>query len=81
MDRSEILKLLGPYVSQPYVAQLCDFGERVWEIYREHATNYGSIPHGSRDYLIVRTMYIAEVTSSAIRLTATWSLIPAAMSL
>lgn len=81
MNRSEILRHLGPYVSQPYVADLCDFVERAWEIYREHATEYGSITHGSRQYLIVRMMYIAEVTSNGIRLNATWSLIPAAMSL
>jgi len=81
MNRSEILRHLGPYVSQPYVGDLCDFIERVWEIYREHATEYGSITHGSRQYLFVRMMYIAEVTSNGIRLNATWSLIPAGMSL
>jgi hypothetical protein len=68
-------------MSQPYVADLCDFVERVWEIYREHATDFGSVRHGTRDYLIVRMMYIAEVTSTGIRLNATWGLIPPAMSL
>jgi hypothetical protein len=81
MNRSEILKCLGPYMSQPYVADLCDFVERVWEIYREHATDFGSVRHGSRNYLIVRMMYIAEATSTGIRLNATWGLIPPAMSL
>jgi hypothetical protein len=68
-------------MSQPYVADLCDFVERVWEIYREHATDFGSVRHGSRDYLIVRMMYIAEATSTGIRLNATWGLISPAMSL
>ena len=81
MNRSEILRHLGPYVSQPYVGDLCDFVERVWEIYRANATEYGRITHGSRQYLFVRMMYIAEVTSNGIRLNATWSLIPAVMSL
>jgi hypothetical protein len=81
MTRSEILRHLGPYISQPYLADLCDLVERVWEMYREHATEYGNIAHGSRQYLFVRMMYIAEVTSNGIRLNATWSLIPAAMSL
>jgi hypothetical protein len=79
--KSETLEYLGPLVNQLYVAELCDFTERVWEIFRTHATEYGAIKHGSRDYLIVRMMYIAEVTSNAIRLNATWELTPAAMSL
>jgi hypothetical protein len=80
-NQFDTLKHLGPYVSQPYLADLCDFVERVWETYREHATDYGSITHGSLGYLIVRMMYIAEVTSNGIRLNATWGLTPAAMSL
>ncbi len=80
-NQSDTLTHLGPYVSQPYLADLCDFVERVWETYREHATDYGSISHGSLGYLIVRMMYIAEVTSNGIRFNATWGLTPAAMSL
>ena len=80
-NQFDTLKYLGPYVSQPYVAELCDFVERVWEIYRQHATDFGGVKHGSLGYLVVRMMYIAEVTSNGIRLNATWDLIPAAMSL
>jgi hypothetical protein len=80
-DQFDSLQCLGPLVSEAYVAELCEFDERIWEIYREHATLHGPVTHGSRDYLIIRMVYIAEVTSTAIRLNATWSLTPAAMSL
>ena len=55
---------LGPLVNQIYISQLCDFDERVWEVYRTHARESGAIEPGSRDYLLVRMMYIAEVTSN-----------------
>jgi hypothetical protein len=80
-NQSETLKYLGPLTAQASIANFCDFAERVWEIYRQLATQHGPIAHGSRKYLGVRMMYIAEVTSNAIRLNATWSLTPAAMSL
>jgi hypothetical protein len=80
-NQSETLQYLGPLVAQAPIANFCDFAERVWEIYRQLATQHGPIAHGSRKYLVVRMMYIAEVTSNAIRLNATWSLTPAAMSL
>lgn len=79
--KSEVLQYLGPLVNYLYMADLCDFAERVWDAYRGHAGDQGAVKYGSREYLIVRMMYIAEVTSNAIRLNATWSLTPAAMSL
>lgn len=72
---------LGPRVNDLYVSSLCEFDERVWESFRTHARAHGSIEHGSRDYLIVRMMHLAEVTSNAIRMDATWDLIAPAMSL
>jgi hypothetical protein len=72
---------LGPLVNQLYVSSLCEFDERVWEVFRQHARALGPIEDGSRNYLIVRMMYLAEVTSNAIRMDATWELTPAAMSL
>src|SRR4051794_23772325 len=81
MARSQTLEHLGPLTSQLYIADLCDFVERVWEAYRECARLHGPLARGSREHLIVRMMYISDATSTAIRLTATWSLIPSAMSL
>jgi hypothetical protein len=78
---SDTRQYLGPFVNQIYISQLCDLDERVWKVFRTHAAEHGSIEHGSHDYLIVRMMYIAEITSNGIRMNATWGLIPPAMSL
>ncbi|MGE5268971.1 MAG: hypothetical protein ACM3JG_04775, partial [Thiohalocapsa sp.] len=72
---------LGPLVNNPYVAALCELDERVWEAFREDARKRVPIEDGSLDYLIIRMMHIAEVTSNAIRMDATWELIPPTMSL
>jgi hypothetical protein len=80
-DDFDTRQVLGPLVNEIYLSQLCDLDERVWEIFRTHATKHGQIEHGSRDYLIVRMMYIADATSNGIRVNATWTLIPPAISL
>jgi hypothetical protein len=80
-DNFDTRQYLGPLVNQLYIADLCDFNERVWEAYRKHARDCGAIDPGSYGYLIVRMMYVAEATSNAIRMDATWELIPPAMSL
>ena len=72
---------LGPLVNQIYIARLCDLDERVWEVFRTHATERGPIEHGSQDYLVVRMMHIAEATSNAIRMNATWEFTAPTMSL
>lgn len=77
----DTLKHLGPLTAQASIAAFCEFDERVWEIYRQLASQHGPVTLGSREYLVVRMMYIAEVTSMAIRMNATWALTPAAMSL
>jgi hypothetical protein len=46
-----------------------------------HAKERGPIEHGSQDYLIVRMVHIAEATSNAIRMNATWELTAPTMSL
>jgi hypothetical protein len=81
VEEFDTLEHLGPLVAQPAIAAFCDFGERVWETYRDFATQHGPIFPKTREYLVVRMVYIAEITSNAIRLTATWGLTPAAMSL
>lgn len=72
---------LGPLVEQVYISDLCAFDERVWTEYRAHADQQNPIAPGSHLYLVIRMMYIAELTSNAIRMNATWELTPPAMSL
>jgi hypothetical protein len=78
--RPEVLEHLGPYVQHGPIAAFCELSERVWSSYNELAGRI-HIGQNSREYLITRMLYIAEVTSTAIRLNATWALTHAAMSL
>lgn len=80
-EKFDTRQYLGPFVNQLYIAELCGLDERVWEVFRAHAKERNPIKDGSRDYLIVRMMHIAESTSNAIRMDATWALIPPTMSL
>ncbi len=79
-NRPQVFEHLGPYATRNPVSDLCGLTERVWHASREFA---GQIHAGqtSREFLITRMLYIAETTSSAIRLNAGWGLTHAAMSL
>jgi len=46
-DNLDTRQYLGPLVNQLYIADLCDFNERVWEAYRTHARDCGAIDPGS----------------------------------
>lgn len=81
MTRPQVLEHLGPYTQHPPVAACCDLDERVWAAYNELAGGYVHAGQNSREFLITRMLYIAEITSTAIRLNATWALTHAAMSL
>jgi hypothetical protein len=80
-NRPEVLDHLGPYVQHGPIAGCCELSERVWRTYNELTAGYIHSDQNSREYLILRMLYIAEITSTAIRLNATWALTPAAMSL
>lgn len=81
-DKFDTRQYLGPLVNRLYISELCEFDERVWEVFRTHAEEHGAnFDPATYDYLIIRMMYIAESTSNAIRMDATWELVPPAMSL
>jgi hypothetical protein len=76
-----VFEHLGPHARQPPVAACCRLTERVWLTYNDLAeSNRLRDPH-SREFMILRMLYIAEITSSAVRLNASWGLTHAAMSL
>ena len=79
-NRPEVLDHLGPYTRHSPIAACCELSERVWRTYNELTAGYIHCNQNSREYLILRMLYIAEITSTAIRLNATWALTPAAMS-
>ena len=79
--RPEVLEHLGPYVQHGPIAAFCELSERAWSTYNELTAGYIHSDQNSREYLFLRMLYIAEITSTAIRLNATWGLTHAAMSL
>jgi hypothetical protein len=79
--RFSVFEHFGPYGQVAPIAAFCDLSERVWSTCHALAGAYEHKGTQTREYLIVRMLYIAEVTSSAIRLNATWGLTHAAMSL
>jgi hypothetical protein len=76
-----VFEHLGPHARHPPVAACCRLTERVWLTYNDLAESNRLRDKHSLEFLILRMLYIAEITSSAIRLNASWGLTHAAMSL
>ena len=76
-----VFQHLGPYAEHGAVADCCRLTERVWLAYLDLAGAHEHKNKESREFLIVRMLYIAEIMSSAVRLNASWGMTPAAMSL
>ena len=77
----KVLKHLGPYCTDTPLSASCELTERVWLTYHNLVAGYQHAGQASREFLIVRMLYIAEITSTAIRLNASWALTHAALSL
>ena len=77
----EVLKHLGPYCTDTPLSACCALTEHVWLTYHNVVGAYEHAGQASREFLIVRMLYIAEITSTAVRLNASWALTHAAMSL
>lgn len=73
-----VFQHLGPHAQQEAVAACCRLTERVWLKYLELA---GQDTKDSYALLVMKMLYIAEMTSSAVRLDASWGLSHPAMSL
>jgi hypothetical protein len=76
-----VFQHLGPHAQSAAIAECCRLTERLWLKYLDLAGDCRHAEPNSREYLILRMLYIAEVTSSAVRLNASWGLTHAAMSL
>ena len=79
--RPPVFDHLGPYSQGIPIAALYALAERVWSTYHDLTDAYEHKGQDSREYLIFRMLYIAEITSTAIRLNASWALTHAGMSL
>lgn len=82
MSKSDrIVDNLGPWLRHPPVLATCNLSRRTFE--RLHAARGGHERSNEtgKEHLLTRLMYMAESTSTALRLNATWSLSLPAMSL
>ena len=79
--RPKVLNHLGNYIRHPPMKAFCDVSEKTYDTFHTVMGGQEKKDHSDRDYLITRLIYISEVTSTAIRLNASWALTHAAMSL
>jgi hypothetical protein len=80
-DRPQVLGHLGPYDKHPPVAAFGSLSDRAYSLYREAAGGHEREGETATQHLITRMMYIAEATSIAVRLNASWALSHPALSL
>jgi hypothetical protein len=76
-----VLEHLGPYIDHPPVRAFCDISARCYQRYNEIADRRDRSKESGRQHAVIRMMYIAEATSTVIRLSASWALSLPAMSL
>jgi hypothetical protein len=80
-DRPQVLGHLGPYNNHAPVAAFGSLSDRAYSIYRQAAGGHERQGETPTQHLVTRMMYIAEVTSIALRLNASWALSHPALSL
>jgi hypothetical protein len=59
-NRPEVLDHLGPYTQHGPIAAFCELSERVWRTYNELTAGYIHSNQNSREYLILRMLYIGR---------------------
>ena len=78
---TRIIDNLGPYLAHPPVHAAVELSKRIFERFHQaHGGTERPFESGKR-HLLTLLMYMAESTSTAVRLNATWSLTLPAMSL
>jgi hypothetical protein len=79
--RSQVLEHLGPYASHAPVGAFGAISDKAFALYREAAGGHVRDGETPTQHLITRMMYVAEATSIATRLNASWALSHPALSL
>lgn len=80
-QRPQVLERQGPYLQHEPVAAFAGLSEQAFVLYHQLTGGPVRTANEEREFLITRLMYIAEVTSTAVRLNSSWALSHAAMSL
>jgi hypothetical protein len=81
MDWPKVLDHLGDFIKHPPMKDFADLSAQAYDRFHTIMGGHEKQGESDRDYVITRLMYISEVTSTAIRLNASWALTHAAMSL
>jgi hypothetical protein len=79
--QTRIIDNLGPYLKHGPVAASCDISRRTFELFHEARGGHERKAESGKEHLLSRLMYLAEGTSTAVRLNATWGLSLPTMSL
>lgn len=79
--RPQVLEHLGPYEKHAPVSAFGSISDRAFALYREAAGGHKREDETPTQHLITRMMYVAEATSLALRLNASWALSHPALSL
>lgn len=77
----EVLSHLGQYTKHPPVAAFCEISRKCYLAYHAKTDSRDQSKETGRQHAVVRMMYIAESTSTVVRLSASWALSMPAMSL
>jgi Family of unknown function (DUF5677) len=81
MSGSTVLDHLGPFTTKPPIQALILLTQRAWEEFHAMAGGQTRLIDNERKLFASRLMYISEVMSLGLRMSASWGLTHAAMSL
>ena len=81
MSGSTVLDHLGPFTTKPPIQALILLTQRAWEEFHAMAGGQTRLIDNERELFASRLMYIPEVMSLGLRMSASWGLTHAAMSL
>lgn len=79
--RPKVLEHLGDYVKHPPVEAFGGVSDRAYGLFHDLTGGHEKAGQRPRDHLVTRLMYMAETTSTALRLNVSWALSIPGMSL
>lgn len=80
-NQPQVFEHLGPYINHPPVAAFGSISARAFELYHDASGGHEREKETPTQHLVTRMMYVAEATSTALRLNASWALSHPALSL
>ena len=69
-NQPQVFEHLGPYNNHPPVAAFGSLSARAFELYHDASGGHEREKETPTQHLVTRMMYVAEITSTALRLNA-----------